>query len=121
MLNFDMVGRLRQGPLVVGGGDSASGLRALVAEAARGTGGTIEGRGTPWTPADHPPAAVERLAAAPRPAYARVAPPTPRGAAAGAGLGGAFLGIVAAPRPAPDGLWISGILPRRAAAAARRR
>ena len=160
MLNFDMVGRLRQGPLVVGGGDSASGLRALVAEAARGTGVTIEVRGTPWTPSDHTrfygagvpvlffftgghddyhrpsdtpdridadgmarvaavaARAVERLAAAPRPAYARVAPPTPRGAAAGAGLGGAFLGIVAAPRPAPDGLWISGILPGSAAAAA---
>ena len=161
MLNFDMVGRLRRDRLFVSGGDSASGLRALVTEAARGTGVTLDVRGSPWMPSDqtrfygagvpvlsfftgahddyHRPSdtpdrldpdgmarvaavaarAVERLAGEPRPVYARVAPPAPGGAPADTGLGGAaFLGIVAAPRPAPDGLWISGVVPGSAAAAA---
>lgn len=53
MLNFDMVGRLRDGRLHVGGVDSGTGLRTLVAEAARARGLTLDARGNPFAPSDH--------------------------------------------------------------------
>lgn len=53
MLNFDMVGRLRDDRLQVGGVDSGSRLRALVAEAARAEGLAVDLRGTPYAPSDH--------------------------------------------------------------------
>ena len=53
MLNLDMVGRLRQNRLFVGGVDSGTGLRSLLAEAARGLPLSLELRGDPWAPSDH--------------------------------------------------------------------
>jgi hypothetical protein len=53
MLNFDMVGRLRDGRLSVGGVDSGSGLRDVVSDAARGTGLDLGLRGQPHGPSDH--------------------------------------------------------------------
>ena len=53
MVNFDMVGRLRDGRLGVGGGDSGSGLRALVSEAAKQEGVTADVQGSPHGPSDH--------------------------------------------------------------------
>lgn len=53
MLNLDMVGRLRDGPLHVGGVDSGQGLRAIVEEAARGSTLALQIRGTPFVPSDH--------------------------------------------------------------------
>ena len=61
---------------------------------------------------------VERLALVPRPTYARLARPAARGGAGGTAADGAFLGIVAASRPAPDGLWLSGVVPGSGAATA---
>jgi hypothetical protein len=52
MVNLDMVGRLRD-KLYVGGVDSGSGLRAVVAEAGRAAGLTLEMRGDPFAPSDH--------------------------------------------------------------------
>lgn len=52
MVNFDMVGRLRD-RLDVGGNDSGSGLRALVSEAAKREGITVDLRGSPYGPSDH--------------------------------------------------------------------
>jgi len=53
MLNFDMVGRLRDGRLTVGGVDSGAGLRELVTEAARETGARPNLSGSPFGPSDH--------------------------------------------------------------------
>jgi hypothetical protein len=53
MLNLDMVGRLRDGKLYVGGVDSGTGLRAVVARAARGLPLSPELRGDPFAPSDH--------------------------------------------------------------------
>ncbi|HEV8642631.1 MAG TPA: M20/M25/M40 family metallo-hydrolase [Methylomirabilota bacterium] len=53
MVNLDMVGRLRDGKLYVGGVDSGSGLRQVVADAAQGLGLTPELRGDPFAPSDH--------------------------------------------------------------------
>ena len=52
MVNLDMVGRLRDGKLYVGGVDSGAGLRAIVADAARGLPLTPELRGDPFAPSD---------------------------------------------------------------------
>ncbi len=53
MLNFDMVGRLRDHRLHVGGVDSGTTLRALVADAARTEGLDLAAQGGPWVPSDH--------------------------------------------------------------------
>ena len=53
MLNLDMVGRLRQGRVYVGGVDSAAVLREVVGRAAQGLGLTPELRGDPFAPSDH--------------------------------------------------------------------
>lgn len=53
MLNLDMVGRLKDGKLYVGGVDSGTGLRAVVADAQRGLGLRAELRGDPFAPSDH--------------------------------------------------------------------
>jgi hypothetical protein len=55
MLNFDMVGRLRDDRLTIGGVDSGDRLRAAAAEAARAAGVTADLHGTPHTPSDHTP------------------------------------------------------------------
>jgi len=51
MLNLDMVGRLRDRTLYVGGVDSGEGLRALVQAEAAGL--TLSLRGDPFGPSDH--------------------------------------------------------------------
>jgi len=53
MLNFDMVGRLRNDRLYVGGVDSGTTLRGLVTEAARAEHLTLEASGGPYAPSDH--------------------------------------------------------------------
>jgi aminopeptidase YwaD len=53
MVNFDMVGRLQGRPLNVSGADSGSRLRALVIDAARADGATIDVNGSPYGPSDH--------------------------------------------------------------------
>ena len=53
MLNLDMVGRLRDDKLYVGGVDSGSTLRAVAARAARGLPLAPELRGEPFAPSDH--------------------------------------------------------------------
>ncbi|MGH7393468.1 MAG: M28 family peptidase, partial [Candidatus Rokuibacteriota bacterium] len=53
MLNFDMVGRLRDDRLHVGGVDSGTTLRPLVADAARAEGLALDARGAPHAPSDH--------------------------------------------------------------------
>jgi hypothetical protein len=53
MLNFDMVGRLRDGRLSVGGVDSGRGLREVVTDAARATGASPTLSGSPFGPSDH--------------------------------------------------------------------
>lgn len=53
MLNFDMVGRLREAGLKVGGVDTGNTLRELVIEAARIEGLALAAEGTPWAPSDH--------------------------------------------------------------------
>jgi S1-C subfamily serine protease len=58
---------------------------------------------------------IERLATDARPVYAKVPPPSRR---QGGTPGGAFLGIVALPRPGADGLWLASVLPGTAAAQA---
>ena len=55
MLNFDMVGRLRESRLAVGGIDSGRGLRELVTEAAREAGAGPTLAGSPFGPSDHSP------------------------------------------------------------------
>jgi aminopeptidase YwaD len=53
MLNFDMVGRLRDGQLTVGGVDSGRGLREVVTQAAREAGSSPTLAGSPFGPSDH--------------------------------------------------------------------
>ncbi|MDP2626365.1 MAG: M28 family peptidase [Candidatus Rokubacteria bacterium] len=53
MVNLDMVGRLREGKLYVAGVDSGTGLRALVADAARGLLLDLQLQGDPHSPSDH--------------------------------------------------------------------
>src|SRR5262245_5263958 len=53
MLNFDMVGRLRDTGLMIGGVDTGSTLRELVTETARSEGVTLTAEGGPWAPSDH--------------------------------------------------------------------
>jgi hypothetical protein len=53
MLNFDMVGRLREDRLRVGGLDTGSTLREIVTDAARGVGLALIADGAPWAPSDH--------------------------------------------------------------------
>jgi hypothetical protein len=53
MLNFDMVGRMREGQLHVGGVDSGTRLRDAVTDAARVAGATVILRGSPYSPSDH--------------------------------------------------------------------
>ena len=53
MVNLDMVGRLRDGVVYVGGVDSGDTLRTLVTDAARGLALTPELRGDPFGPSDH--------------------------------------------------------------------
>jgi hypothetical protein len=53
MINFDMVGRLRDGRLHVGGVESGTGLRAAAEEATRSAGVAAVLRETPFAPSDH--------------------------------------------------------------------
>ena len=53
MVNLDMVGRLREGRLYVGGIDSATGLREVVTEATRDRGLSLELPPSPFGPSDH--------------------------------------------------------------------
>ena len=53
MVNLDMVGRLRNGMVYVGGVDSGTGLRTFVGDAGRDLGLTLQLRGDPFAPSDH--------------------------------------------------------------------
>src|SRR5207249_1695407 len=53
MVNLDMVGRLRNDKVFVGGADSAKELRQVLDDAARGLGLTLQLRGDPFSPSDH--------------------------------------------------------------------
>ncbi|MFQ5827736.1 MAG: M20/M25/M40 family metallo-hydrolase [Candidatus Methylomirabilia bacterium] len=53
MVNMDMVGRLQEGKLFVGGADSGTGLRQAIREAADGLGLHLKLRGDPFAPSDH--------------------------------------------------------------------
>jgi hypothetical protein len=53
MLNLDMVGRLRNGRLYIGGIDSGTGLRTVVADVTRGLSLTLELPSSPFGPSDH--------------------------------------------------------------------
>src|SRR2546428_653565 len=53
MLNFDMVGRMRDDTLMIGGVDSGDRLRAATVDAARAAGVNADLRGTPFSPSDH--------------------------------------------------------------------
>jgi len=53
MVNFDMVGRLRDSRLTLGGVDSATGLPELVAAAAAAESLTLNTRPSPFGPSDH--------------------------------------------------------------------
>jgi hypothetical protein len=53
MLNFDMVGRLRDDRLIVYGVETAAEMRAIVDSAAAGTGLEIRGVGDGFGPSDH--------------------------------------------------------------------
>jgi peptidase M28-like protein/PDZ domain-containing protein len=53
MLNFDMVGRMRDGKLTIGGVDSGDRLRAATADAARAAGVQADLQGSPFSPSDH--------------------------------------------------------------------
>ncbi|MGH7356088.1 MAG: M28 family peptidase [Candidatus Rokuibacteriota bacterium] len=53
MLNFDMVGRLRDGRLMIGGVESADRLRELVTRAAGAEGLRPDLRPSPYGPSDH--------------------------------------------------------------------
>jgi hypothetical protein len=151
MVNFDMVGRLRDHRVTVAGIDSADGLRDIVATSAGAESLTAALRGSPHGPSDHTrfyragvpvlffhtgrhedyhrpgdtadkldvagmarvaavgARVVERLAAAPRPAYAKVAPPAGRRQAGTR----AFLGVQGDAEP--DGARLVGIIPGAAA------
>jgi hypothetical protein len=53
MVNLDMVGRLRNGRLHVGGADTGTGLRDIVTDAARDLPLSVELRGDPGSASDH--------------------------------------------------------------------
>ena len=53
MVNFDMVGRMREGRVSVSGIESAAGLRTLVTTAVGGTGLALNLRDSPYGPSDH--------------------------------------------------------------------
>jgi hypothetical protein len=54
MLNFDMVGRMQDGKLTVGGADTGDRLRRIVTDAAAGVPGvTADVRGAPHSASDH--------------------------------------------------------------------
>ena len=53
MLNFDMVGRLRDAAVRVSGADSGSGLGEVVSRSAADLGVRAEVRGSPYGPSDH--------------------------------------------------------------------
>jgi Zn-dependent M28 family amino/carboxypeptidase len=53
MINFDMVGRLRDGKIRVSGADSGRGLAEVVGRAAADLGAGVEQRGSPYAPSDH--------------------------------------------------------------------
>jgi hypothetical protein len=54
MLNFDMVGRMRDGKLIIGGADTGDRLRRVLADAlAHVPGVSADIRGTPYSPSDH--------------------------------------------------------------------
>ena len=54
MLNFDMVGRMRDGKLTIGGADTGDRLRRVVTDALAGVPGvTADVRGTPHSASDH--------------------------------------------------------------------
>ncbi len=53
MVNLDMVGRLRDGRLYIGGVDSGTTLRAALTDAARGLPLSLELRASPFAPSDH--------------------------------------------------------------------
>jgi hypothetical protein len=54
MLNFDMVGRMQDGKLSVGGADTGDRLRRIVTDAAAGVPGvTVDVRGAPHSASDH--------------------------------------------------------------------
>src|SRR5688572_11977410 len=54
MLNFDMVGRMRDGKLTIGGADTGDRLRRVLSDAlARVPGVTADVRGTPHSASDH--------------------------------------------------------------------
>jgi hypothetical protein len=53
MVNLDMVGRLRDRRLYIGGVDSGTGLRTLVTQAARDLPLSLELRPSPFAPSDH--------------------------------------------------------------------
>jgi Zn-dependent M28 family amino/carboxypeptidase len=151
MVNLDMVGRLRDGRLTVGGVDSAAGFNEIVGGAATAESLNVTPRPSPFGPSDHArfyragvpvlffhtgshadyhrPSdtadkidtagmarvaamavrVVERLAAAPRPAYATVAPPA-RQRRAGTN---AFLGVQG--NADADGARLAGVVPGAAA------
>ena len=53
MVNFDMVGRLRERRVSVAGSDSGGGLHALASDAAKREGITATLQGSPYGPSDH--------------------------------------------------------------------
>ena len=54
MLNFDMVGRMQDGKLTIGGADTGDRLRRILTDAAAGVPGvTLDVRGTPHSASDH--------------------------------------------------------------------
>ena len=53
MVNLDMVGRVRDGRVYIGGVDSGTTLRAVITEAARGLPLSLELRPSPFAPSDH--------------------------------------------------------------------
>lgn len=53
MVNLDMGGRLKNGKLYIGGVDSGTGLRGIVADAVRRLGLDGDLRGDPFAPSDH--------------------------------------------------------------------
>jgi hypothetical protein len=53
MVNLDMVGRMRDSRLIVGGVDSGSRLHGLVIDAARDAGVKLDVQGDPFGPSDH--------------------------------------------------------------------
>jgi hypothetical protein len=54
MLNFDMVGRLRDGRLTIGGADTGDALRRVLADAIAAVPDVAaDVRGTPYSPSDH--------------------------------------------------------------------